>query len=61
MKYNMDFFTTSKDKCLICKRYQEVKGEEKDNSDLQKVLQIPLSDVRPVYYSRKLCMYNLTV
>ena len=29
--------------------------------DLQSVLQIPSSDVSPLYYSRKLCMYNLTV
>lgn len=29
--------------------------------DLQKVLQIPVSNAGPVYYSRKLCVYNLTV
>ncbi|KAI4467944.1 spermatogenesis-associated 4-related [Holotrichia oblita] len=28
--------------------------------DLQSVLQIPCSDVSPMYYSRKLCGYNLT-
>lgn len=96
-QYNMSFFTPSKDKCLICKRYEEAKEEEKallktdyeahikrkeeanaskeedkkrannDNSfvsasfDLQKVLQIPVSDAGPVYYSRKLCVYNLTI
>ncbi|KAJ8869494.1 hypothetical protein PR048_028485 [Dryococelus australis] len=31
------------------------------NFDLQKVLQISVSDAGPVYYSRKLCVYNLTV
>lgn len=29
--------------------------------DLQSVLQIPCSDVSPMYYSRKLCAYNLTI
>ncbi|XP_072375619.1 uncharacterized protein [Diabrotica undecimpunctata] len=29
--------------------------------DLQSVLQIPSSDVSPMYYSRKLCAYNLTI
>lgn len=29
--------------------------------DLQKVLQIPVSNAGPVYYSRKLSVYNLTV
>lgn len=29
--------------------------------DLQSVLQIPSSDVSPMYYSRKLCCYNFTV
>lgn len=29
--------------------------------DLQGVLQIPSSDVSPMYYSRKLCTYNLTI
>nr|CAI5849169.1 unnamed protein product [Callosobruchus analis] len=29
--------------------------------DLQSVLQIPSSDVSPMYYSRKLCGYNLTL
>lgn len=29
--------------------------------DLQSVLQIPCSDVSPMYYKRKLCCYNLTV
>lgn len=29
--------------------------------DLQKVLQIPVSNAGPVYYSRKLCVNNLTV
>ncbi|CAH0556484.1 unnamed protein product [Brassicogethes aeneus] len=29
--------------------------------DLQCVLQIPKSDVSPMYYSRKICTYNLTV
>ncbi|KAI4455546.1 dna-directed rna polymerases i ii and iii subunit rpabc2 [Holotrichia oblita] len=29
--------------------------------DLQSVLQIPWSDVPPMYYSRKLCGYNLTI
>lgn len=29
--------------------------------DLQCVLQIPSSDVSPMYYSRKICTYNLTV
>jgi hypothetical protein len=96
-QYNMNFFTPSKDKCLLCKRFDEAKGEEKlllqkdydehilrkkqanasketdkkrannDTTflsatfDLQKVLQIPMSDAGPVYYSRKLCVYNLTV
>lgn len=96
-QYNMDFFTPSNDKCLVCKRYETAKGQEKDllekdykahikrkeeanaskaedkkranndstfvsaTFDLQKVLQIPVSDAGPVYYSRKLCVYNLTV
>lgn len=29
--------------------------------DLQSVLQIPCSDVSPMYYSRKICVYNLTI
>lgn len=29
--------------------------------DLQRVLNIPVSDAGPVYYSRKFCVYNLTV
>ena len=29
--------------------------------DLQSVLQIPSCDVSPMYYSRKLCCYNLTI
>nr|CAH7758157.1 unnamed protein product [Callosobruchus chinensis] len=29
--------------------------------DLQCVLQIPSSDVSPMYYSRKICTYNLTI
>jgi len=29
--------------------------------DLRCVLQIPSSDVSPMYYSRKLCCYNLTI
>lgn len=29
--------------------------------DLQGVLQLPSSDVSPMYYSRKLCTYNLTI
>lgn len=29
--------------------------------DLQSVLQIPYSDISPMYYSRKLCTYNLTI
>ena len=29
--------------------------------DLQSVLQIPSSDVSPMYYSRKICVYNLTI
>lgn len=29
--------------------------------DLQSVLQIPSSDVSPMYYSRKICGYNLTI
>lgn len=29
--------------------------------DLQSVLQVPSSDVSPMYYSRKLCVYNLCV
>lgn len=29
--------------------------------DLQSVLQIPSSDVSPMYYSRKLCAYNFTI
>nr|XP_022903935.1 uncharacterized protein LOC111416199 [Onthophagus taurus]XP_022910560.1 uncharacterized protein LOC111421623 [Onthophagus taurus] len=29
--------------------------------DLQSVLQIPCSDVSPLYYSRKLCAYNLAI
>ncbi|CAG9769714.1 unnamed protein product [Ceutorhynchus assimilis] len=29
--------------------------------DLQSVLQIPSSDVSPMYYSRKICAYNLTI
>ena len=29
--------------------------------DLQSVLQIPSSDVSEMYYSRKLCAYNLTI
>ena len=29
--------------------------------DLESVLQIPSTDVSPLYYSRKLCMYNLTI
>lgn len=28
--------------------------------DLQSVLQIPCSDISPMYYSRKICVYNLT-
>lgn len=93
----MNFFTPSNDRCLICKKYDAAKGEEKAalkgnydahikrkeeanaskeedkkranndktfvsaSFDLQKVLQIPVSDAGPVYYSRKLCVYNLTV
>lgn len=29
--------------------------------DLQRVLNIPVSDAGPVYYSRKLCVYYLTI
>lgn len=29
--------------------------------DLQSVLQIPCSDVSPMYYSRKICVFNLTI
>ena len=29
--------------------------------DLQSVLQVPATDVSPLYYSRKLCMFNLTI
>lgn len=29
--------------------------------DLQSVLQIPSSEVSAMYYSRKLCVYNLTI
>jgi len=29
--------------------------------DLQSVLQVPATDVAPLYYSRKLCMFNLTI
>lgn len=29
--------------------------------DLQSVLQIPCSEVSPMYYSRKICVYNFTI
>lgn len=29
--------------------------------DLQSVVQIPCSDVSPMYYSRKICVYNLSI
>ncbi len=29
--------------------------------DLQSVLQIPFGDASPLYYKRKLCLYNLTL
>jgi len=29
--------------------------------DLQSVLQVPETDVSPLYYSRKFCMFNLTI
>lgn len=31
------------------------------NFDLQSVLQLPYSDVSQFYYSRKICVYNLTI
>lgn len=96
-EYNLDFFHPSKDKCLICKNYENAVGLDKQQMeksysehikrkdeayaakqadknranedktfvsatfDLQKVLQIPVSDVGPLYYSRKLRVFNLTV
>ncbi|CAG9822207.1 unnamed protein product [Phaedon cochleariae] len=52
--------------CYIAKNKDKVRATNDESFvsstfDLQSVLQIPCSDVSPMYYSRKICVYNLTI
>ncbi|CAG9773351.1 unnamed protein product [Ceutorhynchus assimilis] len=55
-----------RDDCYEAKRLDKERASRENNFvfstfDLQSVLQIPSSDVSPMYYSRNLCVYNLTI
>lgn len=55
-----------KDECSAAKSLDKERAIKEPNFmactfDLQSVLQIPSSDISPMYYSRKLCAYNLTI
>ena len=55
-----------KSECQSAKTRDKLKACEDKNFfcatfDLQAVLQIPSNDVSQMYYSRKLCVYNLTI
>ncbi|CAG5002002.1 unnamed protein product [Parnassius apollo] len=64
-----DDYLAHQERKKICNREKE-KDKVRSNTDehfssvtfdLQAVLQIPASDVGLLYYSRKLCVYNLTI
>ncbi|XP_072399196.1 uncharacterized protein [Diabrotica undecimpunctata] len=55
-----------KEECYQAKHDDKAKASNEANFqtitfDLQSVLQLPSSDVGQLYYSRKLCLYNLTI
>lgn len=61
LQNDYDAHITRKDKANDSKEAESDSTFVSATFDLQKVLQIPMPDAGPVYYSRKLCVYNLTV